>query len=155
MFLQSFEVGNLERLAGLTRIPLVQLVAARGGPPDRPSLSSAHLLSDQGLKRVRQYASAIGVEKTLVIPRTPDERLGRPTDLVARAQAVGLAVHAWTFRPENFFLPRELRRGAQAEARGDAEGELRAYLAAGVDGVFTDWVPPALAARRARVTAAD
>jgi glycerophosphoryl diester phosphodiesterase len=73
-----------------------------------------------------------------------------PTDLVARAHAAGLLVHAWTFRAENYFLPAELRRGDADAAdfmrlHGDLEAELRAFFALGVDGVFCDF--PAIAAR--------
>ncbi|WP_194743922.1 glycerophosphodiester phosphodiesterase [Thermaurantiacus tibetensis] len=150
VFIQSFEVGNLERLRTLTRLPLVQLVAARGGPADRPGQTYAAMLTDAGLKAMNAYADAIGVEKPLVVPRGADGRLGPPTDLVARAHAAGLAVHAWTFRPENVFLPEGLKGPGGPAGRGDAAGEIRAFLAAGIDGLFTDSVPPAREAVAAR-----
>ncbi len=40
-----------------------------------------------------------------------------PTPLVAAAHAEQLAVHVWTFRAENHFLPKALRRG---DVAGDA-----------------------------------
>jgi Glycerophosphoryl diester phosphodiesterase family. len=64
------------------------------------------------------------------------------------ARAEGLEVHAWTFRPENVFLPADLRAGSDPAARGDAEAEIRAFLSAGITGLFTDSVPPAVAAVR-------
>ncbi len=146
VFIQSFEVGNLEALSQQTRLPLVQLVAAEGGPPDRPGLTYAAMMTDAGLRQIARYAAAIGAEKGLVVARDTEGRLGPPTGLVPRAKAAGLKVHAWTFRPENVFLPAGLRAGADPRARGDAAGEIRAFVRAGVDGVFTDAVAPARAA---------
>ena len=54
------------------------------------------------------------------------------------AHARGLVVHPWTFRAESFFLPEEFRRGDQPAAPGDLAGQLRAFLAVGIDGFFTD-----------------
>jgi len=36
------------------------------------------------------------------------------------------------------FLPSQFRSGADREAPGDLVGEIRAFLAAGMDGFFTD-----------------
>jgi len=47
-------------------------------------------------------------------------------------------VHAWTLRAENQFLPRVLRKEGDAAAHGDLAAEIEAFLAAGVDGFFTD-----------------
>jgi glycerophosphoryl diester phosphodiesterase len=47
-------------------------------------------------------------------------------------------VHAWTFRRENLFLPPSLRSSTDANAPGDLRTEIRTFLRAGVDGVFTD-----------------
>ena len=43
---------------------------------------------------------------------------GAPTALVADAKAAGLAVHAWTIRPENEFLPPMLRTGDDPKFKG-------------------------------------
>jgi glycerophosphoryl diester phosphodiesterase len=145
VFLQSFEVGNLERLRKVTRLRLVQLMAASGGPADQPGESYSRMATPDGLKRIAAYADAVGVEKAMVIPRGADGRLSGPTRLVADAKAAGLAVHAWTFRPENYFLPEGLKGAGGPAGTGDMAGELRAFVAAGVDGVFTDLVPPARA----------
>jgi glycerophosphoryl diester phosphodiesterase len=145
VFVQSFEVGNLERLRTVTRLKLVQLMAASGGPPDRPGVTYAAMATPEGLKRVAAYADAVGVEKAMVIPRGADGRLSGQTSLVADAKAAGLAVHAWTFRPENYFLPEGMKGAGGPAGTGDMAGEVRAFVAAGVDGVFTDLVPPARA----------
>jgi glycerophosphoryl diester phosphodiesterase len=147
VFIQSFEVGNLKALRPKTRLRLIQLVASAFGPVDTP-ISYADMLTDAGLKDIASYADGIGAEKSLVIPRDADGRLAAPTDLVARAHRAGLAVHLWTFRPENYFLPTDLRGGPDPRRAGRAEAEIRAYMATGIDGLFTDSVPPAVAARK-------
>lgn len=150
VFIQSFEQGNLQALRPRTQLRLVQLMASAGGPPDRPGLGYAEMASPDGLKRVRRYADAIGVEKPMVIPRTSDGRLGQPTSLVADAQRAGLAVHVWTFRPENYFLPAAMKRGNDPWVRGDGAEEIRRFLEAGVAGVFSDSVTEAVKARETR-----
>jgi glycerophosphoryl diester phosphodiesterase len=147
VFIQSFEVNNLKRLDAMTGVRLIQLVAAEGGPADGAHRSYAEMLTPEGLKAVAAYADGIGPEKTLVIPRGPDMRLTSPTRLVADAHAAGLKVHPWTFRAENYFLPADHRKGEDPRAHGDLAGEIRAYLAAGVDGLFSDFTAEAVAAR--------
>ncbi|MGD9966174.1 MAG: glycerophosphodiester phosphodiesterase family protein [Hyphomonadaceae bacterium] len=154
MYVQCFETGALRALAQMSSIRwrTVQLASAEGGPWDQPTTSYAAMLSDDGLRRIGEYARGIGAEKSLIIPRDGANNLGAPTGLVARAHAANLAVHAWTFRPENFFLPASLRSapGNATEtqrARGDLDAELRAFYAAGVDGVFSDDPAAAVAAR--------
>ena len=62
--------------------------------------------------------------------------------LVARVgnglTAFGLAVHVYTLRDENQFMATDFRLGGDPHARGDAVAEARAFLDAGVDGIFTD-----------------
>lgn len=130
VFIQSFEPRSLRRLATLTPLRLVQLI----------DLRQRFDLAD-----IATYAQAIGPHKDLVIPRRADGTLGEPTTLVREAHAKGLAVHAWTFRAENEFLPKELRAGPDAARLGDLAGEIRRFVAAGVDGFFTDH--PDLAAK--------
>jgi len=142
VFLQSFEVGNLAVLRRMTELPIVQLVEARGQPYDfvvsGDPRSYADLMTPAGLAGVARYANVIGVDKTLIIPRNADDSLGRPTPLVADAHAQGLLVHGWTFRAENYFLPRRFRSSSARARRGNLGAELAAYLAAGMDGFFTD-----------------
>ena len=146
VFIQSFEADNLEWLRKQTRLRLIQLMSADGGPPDRPTASFAAMASPQGLMDLARHVDGIGVDKAMVIPRLADGRLGKPTQLVADAHAAGLLVHAWTFRPENAFLPAEYRHGDKPMVRGDGAGEIRAFLAAGIDGLFSDSTEVARAA---------
>lgn len=151
VFIQSFEIENLKFLRSKTQLRLVQLIAPLGGPADQPGLSYAAMLTPGGLKAIAAYADGIGAEKSLVIPRLSDGRLGEATQLVEHAHAAGLRVHLWTFRPENQFLPTDFRTGTDPAGAGDAAGEIRRYLATGIDGLFTDSVPPAVAARQAEI----
>jgi glycerophosphoryl diester phosphodiesterase len=133
VFIQCFEAGPLERLNAMTPLPLVQLVAAEGGPADRPGTSYAAMLSDAGLKALAGHVDAIGAELPLLV--TP---AGQPTGLIARAHAAGLKVHGWTLRRENQFLPPPLRNGADPAAAGQIARAWELLKAAGIDGVFTD-----------------
>jgi glycerophosphoryl diester phosphodiesterase len=140
VFIQSFEVGNLQQLHKQCSYPLVQLIGAEGGPWDQREArwrDYAEMTTPAGLARVAQYATAIGVQKNMVLREGAGGALA-PTTLVRDAHAAGLAVHAWTFRAENAFLPALLRRGDDPAAHGDLRAEMQAAIAAGVDGVFCD-----------------
>lgn len=147
IFIQSFEVGNLKRLRPKTKLRLIQLMAASGGPADEAGATYAAMATPAGLKAVAGYADGIGIDKTMIVPRDGEGRSAKPTTLVADAHAAGLAVHAWTFRAENFFLPVELRTGGNPADRGQFEAELKQFCALGLDGVFSDFTAAAVAAR--------
>jgi glycerophosphoryl diester phosphodiesterase len=135
VFIQSFEIAPLQRLKQRGGgFKLVQLVAPIGGPADEPAMRYAEMVTPTGLAEIAKYADALGAHIALVL--TPE---GAPTALVADAKAAGLAVHAWTVRPENDFLPAMLRTGEEPKGRGCGDVKLAALLkAAGVAGVFSD-----------------
>ncbi|MHA7679131.1 glycerophosphodiester phosphodiesterase [Cupriavidus sp. PET2-C1] len=150
VFVQSFETGNLremrQRLAqGMPNVKLIQLM---GGAKNRPAdwrlagdtRTYADMMTPIGLREVASYANGIGPEKSSVVPRDANGNLGTPTALVRNAHAQGLLVHPYTFRPENTFLPRNLRTGGDDATRspGGMVREVQAFLAAGIDGFFTD-----------------
>lgn len=156
IFIQSFEVENLRELqqillprAGLT-LPLIQLVEGSAAPYDQVLagnvLDYAAMIKLSGLQEIARYARGIGVFKHLVISRTADDALAEPSPLVRDAHASGLLVHGWTFRAENHFLPTELRHGRDSASHGDLKAEVRAFVAAGLDGVFCDHPDLAVAA---------
>ena len=66
--------------------------------------------------------------------------LGQPSALVEDAHKAGLRVEPWTFRPENRFLAADFRNGAGDDIRNEAGSiaEMKRYIAAGLDGFFTD-----------------
>ncbi|WP_420605735.1 glycerophosphodiester phosphodiesterase [Novosphingopyxis sp.] len=138
VFVQSFEVGNLKALDAASDVRLVQLVQEEGGPADLPDISYANMLTAGGVRAIASYADAIGPQKSLVIPIGENGQLDEPTKLVEWAHEAGLLVHPWTFRAENYFLPGDLRREDSSIARGDLAGEIRAFIAAGIDGLFAD-----------------
>ncbi|MDX2236408.1 MAG: glycerophosphodiester phosphodiesterase family protein [Hyphomonadaceae bacterium] len=156
IFAQCFEIAPLRRLAELgsfANVESVQLIAAGGGPADEPARRYADMVANDGLRAIAQYADAIGVEKSLIIPRDAQGRSLPTTNLVGRAHFVDLKVYVWTFRAENYFLPLERRRGDPEapdylRTRGDLEGEIAQFADLGVDGVFTDHTAPAIAALR-------
>ena len=148
VFIQSFEVDNLKRLNAMTELPLIQLMASVAGPPDQPGVTYAAMSTPEGLAEIALYADGVGLEKAMVIPRTADGRLAAPTRIVADAHAAGLKVHAWTFRRENYFLPAEFKAGDSPVAVGKVGAEIKAFLATGIDGLFSDNVAEAVAAVR-------
>ena len=149
VFIQSFEVDNLKRLKAITRIRLIQLVAASGAPADGAALSYAAMVTPAGLRDVARYAWGIGPDKAML---WQDGGNGdAPTTLVADAHAAGLRVHPWTYRAENVFVRAPFRRGDDQRAHGDVGGEIAAALAQGVDGFFTDFPAIGVAARDAFV----
>jgi glycerophosphoryl diester phosphodiesterase len=147
VIIQSFEVGNLKALHGMTKLRLVQLVASEGGPADQPALSYKAMVTPAGLRTVATYARALGPEKPLILPRDATGRSLAPTSLVHDAHAAGLIVHPWTFRSENYFLPAELRKGASPAEHGDAAAEYRQFFALGVDGLFSEFPAEAVKVR--------
>ena len=137
VFIQSFEVKNLQRLHAMTRIRLIQLMDGQGAPADGAVASYAAMATPAGLKQVATYAWGIGPNKSMLWAGG-----GQPSPLVADAHAAGLGVHPWTYRAENQFLPKPFRRGEDPAARGDVTGEIRSALSQGIEGFFTDF--PAL-----------
>jgi glycerophosphoryl diester phosphodiesterase len=154
-FVQSFEVANLKRLHQMTRLSLVQLVAARGQPPDLAragdSRTYADLVTPAGLAEIATYARGVGPHKRLVLSPDDRGRLGPPTSLVGDAHRAGLLVHVYTLRAENAQLPESLHKGDAPEDDGDMGAEVLSFLEAGVDGFFTDHPEQGVKARDAFV----
>lgn len=144
VFIQSFEVSNLQYLSTKTDLPLVQLLNNSGKPDDfivsGNDRTYADLATASGLREIAKYAQAVGVHKDLLVPRDSNGKLRRrgaacrqisPTSLVKDAHAAGLLVHAWTFRNEDCFLPLDFQ--------GNPQGEYELFFSLGVDGVFSDY----------------
>lgn len=146
VFIQSFETANLRDLRKMTKVRLVQLVTT-GAPYDFVKAGDprtyADLIKPQGLRWIATYAQGLGPDSTLIVPRDAAGNLGAPTTLVRDAHRQGLAVHTWTVRNENEFLPTDYRQGNPAapnyrQATGNVGGWLAKLFALGVDGVFCD-----------------
>nr|WP_245978947.1 glycerophosphodiester phosphodiesterase [Lysobacter pythonis] len=155
VIIQSFETGNLRELRAKlgTRgnIRLLQLLDEAGAQPHDLVLAGentryADLMTPDGLRRIARYADAIGPWKGLLdLQRGKDGRWH--SRLIDDAHAAGLDVIAYTFRPENHFLPEDHRDAKEATARNEsgAMREIREYTEAGLDGLFAD--DPQLARR--------
>jgi glycerophosphoryl diester phosphodiesterase len=128
VFIQSFEVGNLQDLSTKTDLPLVQLLNNSGKPYDFVVSGCEHIYTDlvtaSGLKEIAKYAQAVGIHKNLLVSRDNNGKLRRrkapcrqtsPTSLVIDAHAAGLLVHVWTFRNQDCFLPLDFQGNPQAE----------------------------------------
>jgi glycerophosphoryl diester phosphodiesterase len=136
VFVQCFEVEPLKAIGKLVQSRRVMLVGQGPAPVD--------VTSEAGVKAIAAFAEGLGPEWPLVVP-IKDGALAAPTGLVGWAHAAGMAVHPWTVRAENAFLPKTLQRDGGPAAHGDVGAVFKAIYAAGVDGVFSDF--PALAAR--------
>ena len=134
VIIQSFEVTNLKQLDTMVEVPLAQLVDASGGPADLPGTTYASMVTAAGLEAIASYADGLGANKFLVLPRGATT----PTAVVDDAHAAGLVVHVWTLRRENQFMDTRFRVGTDPNAPGDLAAEARAFLDAGVDGIFSD-----------------
>ena len=134
VYIQSFEVGTLQRLNQRSDFELVQLIAPEGGPVDEPDMRYAQMITTAGLSEIAAYADGIGPWLGHVI----DPANMQATSLVADAQAAGLKVHPWTLRKENGFLPGALQSAGGPSAEGEWRTLWRAAIATGADGFFTD-----------------
>jgi len=135
IFIQSFEVSNLQDLSTKTDLPLVQLLNNSGKPYDFVVNGNERIYADlvtaSGLQEIAKYAQAVGIHKNLLVPRDSNGKLLLPTSLVTDAHTVGLLVHVWTFRNEDCFLPLHFQ--------GNPQGEYELFFSLGVDGVFSDY----------------
>jgi len=127
VILQSFDSEALlyARNALRSKLRMVQLIGENSWQ-ESPS-DFDFLQTGEGLSRIATYAQGIGPW----IPQVVDFKSNRTfdiSDLVGRAQAIGLFVHAYTLRADQ--LPRGA--GTLANALRVLVGEV------GIDGVFTD-----------------
>jgi glycerophosphoryl diester phosphodiesterase len=117
------------------------------------------LLTDEGLAFIKTYADGVSPWKRYIVPSAgvdangdgtaddtngdmkvdeADRTLLPPNDIIARAHAVGLFVHSWTFRNEKLFLAKDYETPAS---------EYEQCYALGLDGVFSDFPDEAVKAR--------
>ncbi|HEX6471476.1 MAG TPA: glycerophosphodiester phosphodiesterase [Streptosporangiaceae bacterium] len=156
VFVQSFEAHNLQALHDdhRLRVPLIFLTSASGAPFGDPR-GYADYTTPAGLRDLAAFVAGIGPDKNQIIPRDADGTLGTPTSLVADAHRAGLALHPYTFRAENQFLPADFRVTSDPNAYGRAIDEQIAFLRAGIDGLFTDQADIGVLARRLAFPSAD
>lgn len=145
VFIQCFDILPLKTIMTMCKAQRIQLVSPQGGPTD-VAVVYKDMVSASGMQTIATYANGVGPDYSMVIP-TVDGGLGPATPLVADAHAAGLAVHPWTVRAENAFLPPKLRNGTDPMVHGDVDALYHALYAAGVDGLFSDFPGLAVKAR--------
>ena len=146
VYIQSFEISNLKELNTMTGIPLIQLLGTKGQPYDVQlaggTLTYAQMGTPEGLAEIATYADGVAPEKYhFLIPKDRNNNLflSHATNFIQRAHALGLKVHPYTFRAENYFLPDNFKKGNDTQELGNSAEEILIFLKAGVDGFFTDY----------------
>ncbi|MBQ0958311.1 glycerophosphodiester phosphodiesterase [Ideonella sp. 4Y11] len=170
VYIQSFEVSNLQYLRTRTAMRLVQLIDADDvkadgsmslvAPYRQPydfvvkgdPRTFADLLSDQGLDFVKGYADAVGPWKPYLV-KTVDDGTDRDGDgqltindrrLVGSTGVIERA-HQRGLRVHTWTF----RNDASGYGFSDPQQEMTYYMQLGVDGVFTDFPATGVAARKA------
>ena len=135
IFIQSFEVENLKQLKELTDLPLIQLLDDKRMQPydfvGKSDCTYGDLTAPKELAIIAEYAKGIGSYKRLIVPMGEHKKLKSATSLIQDAQAVGLKVHAWTFRNEDQYLA--------ADYKTNPKAEYEQFFELGLDGVFSDF----------------
>ncbi|MEO6747013.1 MAG: glycerophosphodiester phosphodiesterase family protein [Caldimonas sp.] len=167
VFIQSFEVGSLQYLNGLTQMRLVQLidaddVKANGSlslvnPYRQPydfllkgdPRTFADLLTPEGLAFVKSYADGIGPWKPYLVKtvadgvdRNGDGSIGIGDRRIDGSTGVIEAAHQAGLLVHSFTF----RNDSGGYGFTDPVGEMAYYMQLGVDGVFTDFTDAGVAA---------
>lgn len=174
VFIQSFEVSNLQYLSHKTNIPLVQLVDADDvnadgsislvAPYKQPydfvvkgdTRTFADLLTEEGLDFVKSYADAVGPWKPYLV-KTVDDGIDRNGDgkitindrRVDGSTGVVEMAHNKGLKVHTWTF----RNDASGYGFADPQQEMTYYFDLGVDGLFTDFADTGVAARDASVIA--
>ena len=155
VMIQSFETANLRALRDKlgNAHPNIELLQLLGDKDERPfdivvakqRMTYGDMMKPNGLREIAGYADAIGPSAKNVDLR--NDTIGSHSALVDSAHEAGLKVVVYTFRPENYFLGSAFKGEGGAAARNEAGSvrEMRCFIAAGVDAMFTD--DPALGRR--------
>lgn len=168
VFIQSFEVSNLQYLNGQTNIKLVQLIDADDvnangslslvAPFDRPydfaaagdARTFADLLTAAGLDFVNDYADGVGPWKPYLvttvadgIDRTGDGIVNINDRRVDGSTGVIDMAHSLGLLVHTWTF----RNDASGYGFADPQAEMAYYFSLGVDGVFTDFPDTGVAAR--------
>jgi len=167
VFIQSFEVNNLQYLNSRTDIKLVQLVDADDVKPDGSiSLVApyaqpydfvvgwnprtfADLVTPEGLAFVKTYADGVGPWKPYLVKtvgdgvdRTGDGKITINDRRVDGSTGVIEAAHAAGLLIHTWTF----RNDASGYGFADPQAEMEFYMRLGVDGVFTDFPDTGVAA---------
>ncbi|WP_396269274.1 glycerophosphodiester phosphodiesterase [Ideonella sp.] len=168
VFIQSFEVSNLQYLNTKTDIRLVQLIDAddvnKDGsmslvapyrqPYDFVVKGDTRLFSDlltsSGLDFVKTYADAVGPWKPYLVKTVDDgvERTGDTTLSINDRRVDGSTGVVELAHSKGLLVHTwTFRNDASGYGFKDPQAEMRYYMSLGVDGVFTDFPATGVAAR--------
>ena len=168
VFIQSFEVSNLQYLNTRTNIKLVQLIDADDvkddgslslvAPYHKPydfvvnndSRSFADLLTASGLDFIKTYADAVGPWKPYLVKTVNDgvERTGDSTLTINDRRVDGsTGVIEMAHRKGLLVHTWTFRDDASGYGFKDPQAEMQYYMRLGIDGVFTDFTATGVAAR--------
>jgi len=167
VFIQSFEVSNLQYLNTKTDIRLVQLIDADDvnndgslslvAPYHKPydfvvkndARSFADLLTASGLDFVKTYADAVGPWKPYLVKTVNDgvERSGDATLTINDRRVDGsTGVIELAHRKGLLVHTWTFRDDASGYGFADPKAEMQYYMRLGIDGVFTDFPATGVAA---------
>jgi len=167
VFIQSFEISNLQYLNQHTDIKLVQLVDADDvnadgsmslvAPYDRPfdvaakggKLTFADMVSDVGMSFVATYADGIGPWKPYLLKTVADgvDRDGNGVVNGKDRRVDGSTGVIESAHANGLFIHTwTFRNDASLLGYADPQKEIEAYLKLGVDGIFTDFPDTGVAA---------
>jgi len=168
VFIQSFEVSNLQYLNTKTDIRLVQLIDADDvkddgslslvAPYHKPydfvvnndSRSFADLLTASGLDFIKTYADAVGPWKPYLVKTVNDgvERTGDSTLTINDRRVDGsTGVIEMAHQKGLLVHTWTFRDDASGYGFKDPQAEMQYYMRLGIDGVFTDFTATGVAAR--------
>lgn len=168
VFIQSFEVSNLQYLNGRTNIRLVQLIDADDvkadgsmslvAPYHKPydfvvkndARTFADLLTPAGLDFVKTYADAVGPWKPYLVRTVHDgvERTGDNTLNINDRRVEGSTGVVELAHQKGLLVHTwTFRNDASGYGFKDPQAEMAYYMRLGVDGVFTDFPATGVAAR--------
>lgn len=150
--IQSFEVGNLQRLNQQLSVELVQLISNSGAPQDfiesGDPRTYADMVRPKGLRDIAAYADVIGPDTKVLLPVDAEGNLTDPTSVAADAHRAGLKVVPYTVRAENEFLPTNLQSSDDPTEYGKVFAFFDALYAQQLDGIFSDQPDIAIAAQK-------
>lgn len=142
VILQSFDAGTLRELRTDLGDDGPKMLQLFDSTPEFDRMATP-----AGLREISTYAQGIAPCRHRLLLRDVDQSLTGISDLVVRAHDAGLLVVPWTLRPENSFLPVQLRQGSGPAVLGDGFTEARMLLEMGVDGLISDSPEVAVRAR--------
>ncbi len=169
VFIQSFEVSNLQYLNTKTNIKLVQLIDADDvkddgslslvAPFHKPydfvlksdSRSFADLLTASGLDFIKTYADAVGPWKPYLVKTVNDnvERTGDATLSINDRRVDGSTGVIELAHQKGLLVHTwTFRDDASGYVFKDPKEEMQYYMRLGIDGVFTDFPATGVAAVR-------